>query len=101
LVQLPKHLFSTDLSWQATSDLEAWTQVTYHGEEMEPVSGPSSSSLEAPSYTFWDMGVSYHLTSNVSVNAAVYNLLDQEVTYDEYGYVEDGRRYWVGMNVGF
>ncbi|GLT13529.1 ligand-gated channel protein [Vibrio algivorus] len=101
LVQLPKHLFSTDLSWQATSDLEAWTQVTYHGEEMEPITGPSQSSLEAPSYTFWDMGVSYHLTSNVSVNAAVYNLLDQEITYDEYGYVEDGRRYWVGMNVGF
>lgn len=101
LVQLPKHLFSTDLSWQATSDLEAWTQVTYHGEEMEPTTGPSQSSLEAPSYTFWDMGVSYHLTTNVSVNAAVYNLLDEEVTYDDYGYVEDGRRYWVGMNVGF
>lgn len=101
LVQLPKHLFSTDLSWQATADLEAWTQVTYHGEEMEPISGPSSSSLEAPSYTFLDMGVSYQLTGNVSVNAAIYNLLDEEVTYDDYGYVEDGRRYWVGMNVGF
>ncbi|MGO2281443.1 MAG: TonB-dependent receptor [Vibrio casei] len=47
------------------------------------------------------MGVSYQLTGNVSVNAAIYNLLDEEVTYDDYGYVEDGRRYWVGMNVGF
>lgn len=101
LVQLPKHLFSTDLSWQATADLETWWQVTYHGEEMEPTTGPSSSSLEAPSYTFLDMGVSYQLTDNVAVNAAIYNLLDEEVTYDEYGYVEDGRRYWVGMNVGF
>ncbi|WP_086981282.1 ligand-gated channel protein [Vibrio aphrogenes] len=101
LVQLPKHLFSSDLSWQVLADLEAWTQVTYHGEEMEPITGPSSSSIEAPSYTFWDMGVSYQLTSNVSVNAAIYNLLDKDVTYDEYGYVEDGRRYWVGMNVGF
>ncbi|OEF28120.1 ligand-gated channel protein [Vibrio rumoiensis] len=101
LVQLPKHLFSTDLSWQATADLETWAQVTYHGEEMEPITGPSSSSLEAPSYTFVDMGMSYQLTSSVSLNAAIYNLLDEEVTYDEYGYVEDGRRYWVGMNVGF
>lgn len=101
LVQLPKHLFSGDLSWQATQDMEAWTKVTYHGEEMNPTTGPSSSSLIAPDYTFVDMGVSYHLTTSVSVNAAIYNILDKNVSYDDYGYVEDGRRYWVGMNVGF
>ncbi|MFV0573902.1 MAG: ligand-gated channel protein [Vibrio sp.] len=101
LVQLPKHLFKTDLSWQATDALEAWTQVTYNGEEMEPTTGPSSSSIEAPSYTFWDMGVSYQLTDSVKLNAAVYNLLDEDVGYEEYGYVEDGRRYWLGMNIGF
>lgn len=101
LVQMPKHLFNVDVSWQATEDLETWTKVTYHGEEMEPVTGPSSSSIEAPDYTFWDMGVSYYLTTNVKVNAAVYNLLDEDVNYDDYGYVEDGRRYWLNMDVSF
>lgn len=101
LVQLPKHLFNSNISWQTTEDLETWAQVTYHGEEMEPTTGPSSSSLEAPSYTFVDMGVTYMLTADITLNGAIYNLLDEDVNYDEYGYVEDGRRYWVGMNIGF
>ncbi|KGJ99839.1 enterobactin receptor protein, partial [Thalassotalea sp. ND16A] len=26
-----------------------------------------------------------------------YNLLDKEITEQEYGYVEDGRRYWASL----
>lgn len=101
LLQLPKHLVSADLSWQTTELLNSWTKVTYHGKEMKPEGGASNSDLIAPDYTFVDMGVSYSLTPTATVKAAVYNLFDKEVGYEKYGYVEDGRRYWLGLDVAF
>ncbi|MCO4788520.1 hypothetical protein DK293_06495, partial [Vibrio cholerae] len=44
-------------------------------------------------------GVTYALTDTATIKAAVYNLFDQEVNYAEYGYVEDGRRYWLGLGL--
>ncbi|NAW69189.1 ligand-gated channel protein [Vibrio sp. V27_P1S3P104] len=101
LLQLPKHLASADLSWQATELLNSWAKVTYRGKEMKPEGGASNDDLIAPDYTFVDMGVSYSLTPTATVKAAVYNLFDKDVGYDEYGYVEDGRRYWLGLDVAF
>ncbi|SFI06731.1 ligand-gated channel protein [Modicisalibacter xianhensis] len=101
LTQLPKHQATAGLDWQATQRLSPWARVTYRGEESQPTTGPSSSATVAPSYTFVDSGVGYQLTEQAKINVGVYNLFDEEVTYDEYGYVEDGRRYWVGLNVNF
>ncbi|GHA93274.1 ligand-gated channel protein [Modicisalibacter luteus] len=101
LTQLPKHQATAGLDWQATQRLSPWARVTYRGEESQPTTGPSSSALVAPSYTFVDTGIGYQLTDQAKVNVGVYNLFDETITYDEYGYVEDGRRYWVGLNVNF
>ncbi|MEC9483271.1 MAG: ligand-gated channel protein [Halomonas sp.] len=101
LTQLPKHQASVALDWRATERLSPWARVTYRGEESQPNTGPSQSAIVAPSYTFVDTGVGYQLTEQAEVKLGVYNLLDEEVTYDEYGYVEDGRRYWLGLNVNF
>jgi len=35
------------------------------------------------------------------MHAGIYNLFDKTVSYDDYGYVEDGRRLWLGMDVRF
>ena len=43
----------------------------------------------------------YALTDATTLNLGVYNLFDEDVNYAEYGFVEDGRRYWLGMNVEF
>ncbi len=99
LNQLPKHLFSTQVDWLATELLNSWAKVTYHGKESDPSS--SRSSTIAPSYTFVDAGITYDLTDNTRLKAAIYNLLDEDVNYDDYGYVEDGRRYWLGLDVSF
>ena len=101
LTQLPKHQATAGLDWQATQRLSPWARVTYRGEESQPTTGPSSSALVAPSYTFVDSGVGYQLTEQAEINVGVYNLFDEDVTYEEYGYVEDGRRYWVGLNINF
>lgn len=101
LTKLPRHQLSTTLDWQVTPELTQWTRVSYRGKESQPTGGRSSSTIVAPSYTFVDAGIGYRLTPSATVNAGIYNLFDEEITYDEYGYIEDGRRVWLGLNVSF
>ncbi|MFG6667152.1 ligand-gated channel protein [Halomonas sp. HNIBRBA4712] len=101
LTQLPKHQVSASLDWQIDSQLSQWTRVTYRGEESQPTGGRSSGSLVAPSYTFVDTGLGYALNDTTTVSAGIYNLFDEDVNYDDYGYMEDGRRLWLGLNVDF
>ncbi|MFG6175929.1 ligand-gated channel protein [Halomonas sp. THAF12] len=101
LNQLPKHQVTASLDWQATERLNQWTRVTYRGEESQPTTGPSQGSTVAPSYTFVDAGLGYQLTPQTTLNAGLYNLFDEDITEEEYGYVDDGRRLWLGINVEF
>ena len=101
LNQLPRHLFTTTVNWQPSDALQAWARVNFRGRESQPTTGPSSDALVAPSYTFVDLGGSYAVNKTVSVYAGIYNLFDKEVAYDDFGYVEDGRRYWLGVGVKF
>ncbi|WP_280567316.1 ligand-gated channel protein [Chromohalobacter sp. 296-RDG] len=101
LTQLPKHQFSGTLDWAPTARLNAWTRLTYRGKESQPVEGPSSNTTRAPSYTFVDSGGSWRVTEQAKLMLGVYNMFDEDVGYDEYGYVDDGRRYWVGASLDF
>ncbi|QHD50706.1 ligand-gated channel protein [Vreelandella aquamarina] len=101
LTQLPRHQVSATLDWDVNARLSQWTKVTYRGEESQPTTGPSQSAIVAPSYTFVDAGIGYQLNDSTTVNAGIYNLFDERITYDEYGYVDDGRRVWLGLNVAF
>ncbi|ENM3751026.1 ligand-gated channel protein [Vibrio cholerae] len=101
LEKLPKHLFSSSLNWQTTDRLSSWTNLNYRGKEVQSNGSASSSKKMAPSYTFIDAGITYALTDTATIKAAVYNLFDQDVNYAEYDYVEDGRRYWLGLDIAF
>ena len=101
LNQVPKHLASLQADWRVTGRLSPWLAVRYRGEESQPTTGPSSSSLVAPSNTLVDAGLAFKLTPQATLNTGVYNIADKEIFQDEYGYVEDGRRYWLGMRVSF
>ncbi|MFV7760471.1 ligand-gated channel protein [Shewanella algae] len=101
LNQLPKHLLQTSLNWQINDSWGSWARVHYRGEESQPTTGPSSSTLVAPSYTLVDIGANLQLMENLKLSAGIYNLLDKEITQEEYGYIEDGRRYWLGMTWSF
>ena len=101
LTQLPRHQVSATLDWDVNARLSQWAKVSYRGEESQPTTGPSQSAIVAPSYTFVDAGIGYQLNDSTTVNAGIYNLFDERITYDEYGYVDDGRRVWLGLNVAF
>jgi len=101
LNQLPEHLASLQANWQATDTVSPWLTVRYRGEESQPTTGPSSSAIIAPSNTLVDAGVGFRLSPQAKLNTGIYNLADKEIFEDEYGYVEDGRRYWLGVTVNF
>jgi len=101
LVQLPKHQFSGTLDWAPVERFTAWARLTYRGKESQPVEGPSSNTTRAPSYTFVDSGGAWQLNERIKLMVGVYNMFDEEIGYDEYGYVNDGRRYWMGASLDF
>ncbi len=45
--------------------------------------------------------MNYQLSDAIELQGAVYNLLDKERDYEDYGYISDERRYWLGMNISF
>ena len=101
LTQLPKHLFSAGVDWQNSDKLNSWARITYRGKESQPNTGPSTSAMVAPSSTMVDTGLAYQLTPAFTLKAGVYNLFYEEIIYDEYGYVADGRRYTFALNYSF
>ena len=101
LNQLPEHLASLNVDWQATDTVSPWATVRYRGEESQPTTGPSNSAIIAPSNTLVDAGIGFQLTPQTKLNTGIYNLADKEIFYEEYGYVEDGRRYWLGVVTNF
>ncbi len=101
LTQLPRHMFNLSFDWQPTDRLNGWTRLSFRGKESDPTQGASASSSIAPSVTLVDFGGSYKFNKTVTMHAGVYNVFDKSVRYDDYGYVEDGRRFWLGMDIKF
>ncbi len=101
LNQLPRHLFNVGMDWQPSEAVNSWIKLSYRGKESQPTTGPSSSSFIAPSSTLVDIGGSYRFNKATTLHAGLYNLFDKDITYEEYEYVEDGRRLWVGLNYSF
>lgn len=101
LTQLPKHMFNWSMNWQPNDQLNGWTRLSFRGKESDPTGGASASTSIAPSVTMFDVGASYKLNKTLTMHAGVYNVFDKYVAYDDYGYVEDGRRLWLGLDIKF
>ncbi|MFA7668927.1 MAG: ligand-gated channel protein [Burkholderiaceae bacterium] len=101
LTQLPKHMFNLSFNWEPTEKINGWTRLSFRGKESDPTGAISSSSMMAPSVTLVDFGGSYKFNKTVTMHAGVYNVFDKYVAYDDYSYVEDGRRFWLGMDIKF
>lgn len=101
--KLPRHLLTGTLNYKPVEALTAWTRLTYRGKDSNNVGGVYAIlfPVEAPSYTTLDLGVTYGVNQTVSMRAALYNLADKNIGYARYGFVEDGRRLWLGMTARF
>ncbi|QQX82441.1 TonB-dependent receptor [Shewanella sp. KX20019] len=100
LTQIPLHLFTANSNWAIDDDTNVWLRASYRGKESQ-ASTLSSRAVQAPSATYVDLGGNWQATTNIKLMFGIYNLLDKQVTYEEYGYVEDGRRYWIAAETKF
>jgi len=96
----PKNMANVSFDWQTTDRLGLWLQGNYRGEASEYL-GRNSMSDATPGYGFVDTGLNFKLKPDTTVKAGVYNVLNREVTNDDYGVVLDGRRLNVGLTVDF
>ncbi|MFA0156602.1 TonB-dependent receptor [Vibrio sp. 10N.261.46.A3] len=101
LTQIPEHLVTVNADWQVRDDVQSWMRVTYRGKESEPTTSSSRTQYEAPSITYVDLGANWYVQKNLKLMAGVYNLFDEQTDYEEFGYVEDGRRYWLAAEASF
>lgn len=83
------------------SKISGFVRAVYYGEEQQAAIAISSSNIIAPDYTTIDVGGSYEVTDRVTVRAGIQNLFDHEMTYEEYGYVNDRARVWAGLTARF
>ena len=143
LTNTPEHLANAKLDWQTTDRLNLWLKSEYRGERarftssyenLADASGPSTNQSiydtlgkNTKAYTLFHLGGSFRASQNVTLSAAVYNLLDKDfvkgkayTTYNngvangtaygtDYshstagttGVMEEGRRLWLSANITF
>lgn len=100
LTQAPEHLIAINADWAILDNVHSWLRASYRSEESDPIT-VDSRNIPAPSISYVDLGGNWQINRHWKLMAGIYNLLDAETTYDEYGYVEDGRRYWLAAEASF
>ncbi|WP_208278746.1 TonB-dependent receptor domain-containing protein [Massilia oculi] len=122
LSDTPEHAVNARLTWDISAQWNSWLRAEYRSERFrDPGTSASSRATKAQlgdykAYTMLHLGTSYQITPAVTLNAAVYNLLNKDfIDYRPYRetptatpvytsvYVNnmDGRRLWLSMNVDF
>lgn len=122
LSDTPEHSVNARLTWDISPQWNSWLRAEYRSERFRDP-GTSADSRAAKEtlgdykgYTMLHLGTSYEITPKITLNAAVYNLLNKDfIDYRSYQasataaptwtsvYVNnmDGRRLWLSMNVDF
>ncbi len=111
----PKHKYGVTLAYQITSDIG--TYLEYQGEKdrfnSRIVSGTNYKDVNYKDYKVVNLGGSYKYDKNMTFNARVNNLLNEDFTEysygrlgtqdyrNEYGNKLSGRNFFVSMNYSF
>ncbi len=133
LTNTARHMANAKVSWQMSEQLSSWIAAEYHGktprytsnvENLSPVEKEVYDDRGAylKAWTVVNMGATYHLTPQLTVNGTVNNLLDKDFSQvslyqagrgsmyaGDYfhtqayttGYVTPGRNYWLSLNYTF
>jgi len=97
LVSVPEHMANAILNWQATPRFSTFLNAEYRSSAFRPrnyhepqnggngqgqvASGVRDSNVvlgDFKGYTLWNLGASFSITKNVTVNGVIYNLLDKD-----------------------
>ena len=104
----PKHSASGKLNWIVNDRLSAYTRVAYKGKQIwaNPRNGDNRNAYRTRSgYTTVDLGTTYKVNPNVSLNFAILNIgneIGERVDTNGGSWtIEDGRRFWTNLNITF
>ena len=133
LTNTPDHMLNARLNLQATDRLKTWLAYEYRSETLRFLDARSTLSgddaavydqvgNELGAYSLLHLGASYRASQNLTLQAAIYNLLDKDfLRSDAYigsngldyvseyshstrstsGYIPEGRRLWLSANLAF
>lgn len=115
LMRTPENMASLRFDWQTPiTGFDSWIAANYHGEEINagarigsngtPYRYNSAGKVIAykyDAYTTVDLGGSYALNDRVTLNGAIYNILDDGVGLEDSNAVVEGRRLWLGLTSTF
>ncbi|ABP61421.1 catecholate siderophore receptor CirA [Enterobacter sp. 638] len=97
LSELPFHTANGTVDWQATQAWSFYVQGNYTGEKRAVTDGEPTPG----GYVVWNTGGAWQATKSVKLRAGVQNLLDKDLSRDDYSYTEDGRRYFMAVDYQF
>lgn len=109
LTMTPKHAYNLRLNWQALDELSLYTLIEYTGTQTYTGLRNGNGGLPRyrQAYTTFDVGGTYKVNDNTRLNFGILNITDQredeptDATGANWDVIEDGRRYWVGINADF
>ena len=107
----PEHVANLRLDWQASQALGLNLGTHYTGKQYwAGFRNGAMNVRERPAATTFDVGASWKLHPNVTLNAALLNFTDRVVPVDDRGrfdgldgnwYVDEGRRLWASLDLRF
>ncbi|SNT71784.1 TonB-dependent receptor domain-containing protein [Paracoccus seriniphilus] len=115
LARTPEHAANLKLDWMTpVAGLNAWTSATYHGSEINAGARIGSNgtpyaydddgdviAYKYDNYTTVDLGLSYEINERARLEAAIYNVLDAEVSVADNNAYQTGRSLWLSVTTSF
>lgn len=108
LARTPRHALNLRADWNYSDRLSLWSAVNYHGKEINAAARAGTNGATIASgvkqynaYTMVDLGGTFKLAANTTLQAALLNLADKRLDDVSYNTVGDGRRLWVSLKQAF
>lgn len=97
----PKQQASASLNWRPDDRFSGYVRAIYRGEEAVTEAQISGENIVAASYTTADVGGSYRISPRFTLHGGVQNVFDKRLDYENYAYVIDPARFWLGASARF
>lgn len=114
LVNTPEHQGNARLSWDVLEDVSLWLRGEFASSRYRGAGDAQDQLGDYEAYALFHLGGSWAVQDNVSFNATIYNLLDEDfIEYmpyqsrgslaysNAYAINQEPRRLWLSVNVSF
>lgn len=97
----PESQASLSLKWRPSKQFSTFARAIYRGQEAVTEAQISGEEITAQSYAYVDVGASYEINRSFTLRGGIQNILDKQLDYEDYAYLIDPRRLWLGVTASF